>query len=224
MFVQYHARHVHDTVGCGNTNTWSNLIFKHTTVRYRNTTNLSSNSFAAMARCLFIDEFMCDILRIGNFQICELLRVHGQIPVLIHELISIETWKAHAFPLCKGQIKESASVRSYILVRTPAHPFQFRLVSDLSTFLLYFCYSLQLYHEAVIVNLLGILLFNESAVEALYMRDDDPVEGMGLTPSEALLELIDYCFRKAQQFNLGYKKMCEFFVAVCCHAYLYNNV
>lgn len=156
-----------------------------------------------------------------------LLRTPHQIPVLVQNLIVIETWKANAFPLLSARVSEAGSLKCYIL----------------------------LYHEAMLVNLLECALYTDGAVESLFASEcsanhfayaggwqSEPSAVRMLAPwygmdaaiesilhslvewtsfcgfvtlyrhsvasvicvcSEALLELIDYCFRKVTLMNIG---------------------
>jgi hypothetical protein len=66
-----------------------------------------------------------------------------QIPVLVQNLIVIETWKANAFPLLSARVSEAGSLKCYIL----------------------------LYHEAMLVNLLECALYTDGAVESLFASE-----------------------------------------------------
>jgi hypothetical protein len=79
--------------------------------------------------------------------------VQDKVKDLIYDLIVSEAWKHFVFPLLKEHLLALSSMKAYIL----------------------------LYHEAVVCNLLEIMLFHKITCEA---ADD------------ALLELIDYCYRK----------------------------
>lgn len=76
-----------------------------------------------------------------------------KVKVLIYELICCEIWKQQVFPLLKAQVIQSNSYRAYIVV----------------------------FHEAVICNLLEVIMYHRTAVE---------------NADNYLLELIDYCYRK----------------------------
>ena len=87
--------------------------------------------------------------------------VQNKVKDLIYDLIVSETWKAHLFPLLKDHLLKLSSVKAYVL----------------------------LYHEAIICNMLEIMLFHKVACEA---ADD------------ALLELVDYCYRKLLKLQHWY--------------------
>jgi len=67
--------------------------------------------------------------------IVDYLQVHDKVGVLIHNLITIETWKEFIYPHMKAQIAGMNCVRNYI----------------------------PLYHEASLINLLEIAIFHEDA-------------------------------------------------------------
>ena len=79
--------------------------------------------------------------------------VQDKVKDIIYDLIVSESWKFYLFPLVKDHLLSLSSVKTYVL----------------------------LYHEAVICNLLEIMLFHKVSCDA---ADD------------SLLELIDYCYRK----------------------------
>ncbi|XP_076363569.1 zinc finger MYND domain-containing protein 10-like isoform X2 [Tachypleus tridentatus] len=69
----------------------------------------------------------------------ELFLVMGKVPLLIHELIAIETWKEKIFPqLVKQRFKPSTSVPLYMV----------------------------LYQEAILVTLLEIILYHQEVLES----------------------------------------------------------
>ncbi|KAI9141546.1 zinc finger MYND domain-containing protein 10-like protein [Paraphysoderma sedebokerense] len=76
-----------------------------------------------------------------------------KVPVLIYDLLVIETWKTKVFPLLYKDVAKTGSLMAYML----------------------------LYHEATIVNLLEIVLYNKDAL---------------LSAGDTLLDLVDYCTRK----------------------------
>jgi hypothetical protein len=76
-----------------------------------------------------------------------------KIKVLIYDLIETEVWKSHVLPLLKSDLTYLNSYRSYLAI----------------------------YHEAVVCNILEIILFHRTAVE---------------NADNYLLELIDYSYRK----------------------------
>ncbi|KAJ3295361.1 Zinc finger MYND domain-containing protein 10 [Borealophlyctis nickersoniae] len=78
--------------------------------------------------------------------------------LLIYDLLVIETWKSKVFPLLQADVATENSLKAYFL----------------------------LYHEATVVNLLEIVLFNKSAC---------------LASGDALLDLTDYCARKFTLLN-----------------------
>lgn len=73
--------------------------------------------------------------------------------VLVHDLLSAETWKAKIFPLIKKDVAQLSTIKSYMCM----------------------------YHEASIVNLMEVMLYHRTACE---------------NSEDALVELIDYCYRK----------------------------
>jgi len=79
--------------------------------------------------------------------------VQNKVRDVVYSLIVSESWKNYLLPLLKDHLVKLSSVKAYVLI----------------------------YHEAVICNLLEIMLFHKVACEA---ADD------------ALLELVDYCYRK----------------------------
>lgn len=65
--------------------------------------------------------------------------------------------------------------------------------------------SVQLYHEAVLVNLLEVLLFHDSAVSCLQDEID---------------ELIDYCYRKMADLISGYDLSLLCIICPCFPAHI----
>jgi hypothetical protein len=49
--------------------------------------------------------------------VVEYLISYEKVPVLIQNLIIIETWKSHLFPLIKARINEQCAIKAYIMVR-----------------------------------------------------------------------------------------------------------
>ena len=79
--------------------------------------------------------------------------VQNKVKDAVYDLIVSESWKNFLFPLLKSHLISLSSVKTYVLM----------------------------YHEAVLCNLLEIMLFNKVACEAA---------------EDSLLELVDYCYRK----------------------------
>ena len=91
--------------------------------------------------------------------------VQNKVKDVIYNLLVSETWKNNVFPLLKSHLLSVSGVKGYVL----------------------------LYHEAMLCNLLEIMLFHKVACEA---ADD------------SLLELVDYCYRKL--IKLQYWLECRF--------------
>ncbi|CAD7954075.1 unnamed protein product [Amoebophrya sp. A25] len=52
--------------------------------------------------------------------IVDLLNTHEKVPVLVHNLITVETWKEHCFPHLKEHVSTLSSLRSYIPIYSEA--------------------------------------------------------------------------------------------------------
>ncbi|KAL4477620.1 hypothetical protein ABPG74_002770 [Tetrahymena malaccensis] len=85
--------------------------------------------------------------------IMDYLVTFDKVKILIYDLIETEIWKQKVLPLLKNHILKINTYRSYIAV----------------------------YHEAVVCNLLEVIMFHRTAVDSA---------------DEFLIELIDYCYRK----------------------------
>ncbi|KAJ3043064.1 Zinc finger MYND domain-containing protein 10 [Rhizophlyctis rosea] len=91
--------------------------------------------------------------------VTEALVTFDKIPNLIHDLLVTETWKSKIFPSLHSQgVTKKNSLKAYFM----------------------------LYHEATLVNLLEIALFNKDAC---------------IAAGDAVLDLIDYCARKLTLLN-----------------------
>eukprot|EP00003_Mantamonas_plastica_P012728 TRINITY_DN2269_c2_g1_i1.p1 TRINITY_DN2269_c2_g1~~TRINITY_DN2269_c2_g1_i1.p1 ORF type:complete len:332 (+),score=91.61 TRINITY_DN2269_c2_g1_i1:39-998(+) len=87
----------------------------------------------------------------------EALISYDKMKVLVHELLAIELWKHKVWDQVKEKMAKSVFLIPYTL----------------------------LYHEAVIINLLEVIMFHQESHESL----DDSV-----------IELVDYCHRKLEFF------------------------
>ncbi len=87
--------------------------------------------------------------------------VQNKVKDVIYDLVVTETWKQRLFPLLKSHLLTLSSVKTYVL----------------------------LYHEAVVCNLLEIMLFHKVACEAA---------------EDSLLELVDYSYRKLLKLSNWY--------------------
>lgn len=85
--------------------------------------------------------------------IMESMVTFDKVKILIYDLIEAETWKIKLLPLLKDHMLTLNTYRSYIAI----------------------------YHEAVICNLLEVIMYHRTAVDSA---------------EEFLVELIDYAYRK----------------------------
>jgi len=88
----------------------------------------------------------------------------GRVAVLIEELIISEAWSDFIFPIISSELHENCYVKVYSA----------------------------LFQEAVLANLIQIILFHSDAIEAA---------------EDLLVELIDYCYRKLVALNGGTMKI-----------------
>ena len=87
----------------------------------------------------------------------EALITFDKLKLLVHELLVVEAWRMHLFPRLKAALAErQCAMRGY------------------------FC----LYHEATLVNLLGVCLYHRHAMETL---------------GDTAVELVDYLARRLVQ-------------------------
>lgn len=91
-----------------------------------------------------------------------------KIKLLIYDLIVSEMWKKNILPLIKNQLSKTSSFRQYIAVY-----FFFYVIYI-------FLFYMQIQHEAVICNIIEVIFFHRTAIEAA---------------ENYLLEIIDYCYR-----------------------------
>lgn len=75
--------------------------------------------------------------------------------VIVHELLTSELWTRHVFPLVQKKVASRNPMRSYFAM----------------------------YQQAVIANLLEVILYHESAAEAL---------------GDSVVDLADWCVRQVQ--------------------------
>jgi len=87
----------------------------------------------------------------------EALHSFEKLPIIVHELLVIEVWKEKVYPLRKAELRKVPTIG-------------------------YMYY----HYEAILVNLLEGLLFNDDAIESL---------------GDFVLELCDYCYRKCLYLN-----------------------
>ena len=86
---------------------------------------------------------------------------------LIYDLLLTEAWKDKVYPILKPSIAKCNSIRAYMSVSLHYN-------KSLSL-------RAQIYHEATVTNILECFLYHRTATE---------------TCEDALVELIDYCYRK----------------------------
>lgn len=98
--------------------------------------------------------------------IMETFSNHDKVKFLIYDLICTEIWKQKVLPLIKNTITKQNPYRSYLAV----------------------------YHEAVVCNILEIILFSRTAVESA---------------ENYLIDLIDYGYRKLVSLSKLFNKKAQ---------------
>jgi len=113
--------------------------------------------------------------------ITEALLTHSKLKVLVHELLAVELWRQHAFPKMRDALAARNSMRAYFIVREAAPEAVAAAVAH--PVWLFDCLTCawQLYHEAVIVNLLEVVMYYDYACEEM---------------DDCLVDLLDYICRR----------------------------
>ncbi len=101
------------------------------------------------------------------------------MPVLIHELITVELWRDKVFPqLFKIDFEPKNTFVMYLIVSFDfvVYPSIFKVIFECSILS-----KKKLYHEATLVNLLETVLYHQDVCQSL---------------EDSIFDLVDYCHRK----------------------------
>lgn len=93
----------------------------------------------------------------GEEYVMELLAVNTKVPILLHELLACECWKKKILPFITHEVAQ-AGIKGYFAI----------------------------FNEAVVVNLLEVILFHRTAIDAL---------------GNYLVDLVEYCYSKLSDLN-----------------------